>query len=116
MREIAAVICCKTEEFEKAEKAYPKQFVSDKKKALAMLQRAVLKLAKAKTVEQTRQWHELDWKERKELFPSPPVLRVCDEKHALELLERDVREVVPINSNSDLWEMLQSKCEIIQVK
>jgi hypothetical protein len=107
MRALAIVIRNKTQEFERARVGYPEQFAAQKKQALRLVKQLECKLVKAKTVEQTHNWYEVEWKARKDIFSSPPTLNVYSEKHALEMLERDVRKVISINSNSDLWAMLQ---------
>lgn len=114
MRALAARIREKNTEFEKARKAYPKQFRADKKAAIRLLDECKKKLSCATKVEETSHWSEVDWKTRNNLFGPSPVLNVCSERHALQMLEMDTRKIVSVNSNSELWAMLEGKCEVVR--
>lgn len=115
IRAIGAAIRTTTSEFEKKKREYPKQLNEMKKLALARLQTIAKELRNGITPERMNTLLSTDvlpWQERKDFTFTPPTLNVCQLKHYLEMLQKDVREVIPINSNSDLWDLLETKCEI----
>lgn len=115
VRELGAAIRTKTQEFEKQKSAHPKHLDSLRKVAMKAVQIRTKKILQAETMEQIRDLVREDllpWKEINK-FPTTPTLNVCQEKEFLTMLQRDVRKVIPINSNHSLWALLQSKCEVI---
>jgi hypothetical protein len=115
IREIGAAIRAKTQEFEKSKHRMVTDLGKTRKKALKAVEVRAKELRKATTLEDiSRLVREdlLSWKETKD-FPSTPTLNVCREKEFLAMLQRDVRKVMPINSNHEIWGILKGKCEVI---
>jgi hypothetical protein len=106
----------KTQAFERAKKSYPHRFAQAKKKVVARFLVLTQQARSADTSEKLLKLASSDpieWTQRKD-FTSPPQLNLCREKQLLLMLQNDVRKVVPINSNHELWAILQGKCEPVQ--
>ena len=115
IRAIGAGIRKSTAEFEKAKREYPKELEKVKKIALVRISDLSKELRNGITPERLHTIISSDvlpWEARKDFQFSPPTLNLCQLKHYLEMLQKDVREVIPINSNSELWALLETKCEV----
>lgn len=106
----------KTKNFELEKKRFPAVFAWQRALAARYYTRKTMRIRAAKT---PAELHELlnentiDYTIKKDWAQSPPELNLCREKQLLLMLQNDVREIVPINSNHELWAILQGKCEPI---
>jgi hypothetical protein len=115
MRVIADVMRKKQAEFEREKRAFPIKLAQDKKRTLtrlALLTKRVKAAKSSEALSSVADTNVVEWSNRKD-FVRDPSLNLCQEKQLLILLQNDVRKVVPINSNHELWAMLQGKCEPI---
>ena len=114
MRVLADQIRTKTAEFEKEKKAYPGKLAEGKKLAIAHLQENIKSVRAGKDYKQLQGYIEgVDYSTRCKRFPKPPELNVCNERRMLDMLRLGTQEVISINSNHELWDIIQSKCEVI---
>ncbi len=106
----------KTEQFERDKKSYPVRLAKAKQVVLKRLTKIKAEVSNGCNIKRLNEIVSEDilpWKERA-IMPSTPELNLCTEKGLLLLLQNDVRNVIPINSNHELWAILQGKCEVIR--
>ncbi len=114
MRLLAAKVRKGQDDYKTAKSALPQQVRQVKAAILAALKSHVRAVRAAKSIEDLNKLASVEivnYRIRNQ-WPSEPRLRVCDAKHYLEMFQRDSREVISVNSNSELWRMLQSPCEV----
>jgi hypothetical protein len=114
MRLLAAKVQKGQRDYKTAKSALPQQARQVKAAILAALKSHVRAVRAAKSIEDLNKLASVEivnYRIRNQ-WPPEPRLRVCDAKHYLEMFQRDSREVIPVNSNSELWRMLQSPCEV----
>lgn len=114
MRLLGAKIRQESQEFEQAKKRLPAQVEQVRKTLLRSIRVAERKVKSAKTLDALKGLAHndiLDYKQRNKL-PSVPQLNLCNMNNHLGMLRLDKRKVIPINSNSMLWSLLEGKCEI----
>lgn len=105
----------KTQEFKTRKALWPGEFRKQRALAAGYYSRKAAALRIAKTVHEfTKLLNDgtIDFKLRRD-WAGPPELNLCIEKRLLLMLQNDVRKVVPISSNHELWAILQGKCEPI---
>lgn len=116
LRLLGAKIRQDSQEFEKAKRALPKQTENVRALLLSALRKAEQDIKAAKTLDDLKELAGKDllqWEKRKDL-PVTPQLSLCNVKNHLDMLKLDTRKVIPINSNSYLWSLLEGKCEVIR--
>lgn len=116
LRLLGAKIRQDSQEFEKAKRALPKQTENVRALLLSALRKAEQDIKSAKTLDELKTLASMDilqWEKRKDL-PVTPQLSLCNVKNHLDMLKLDTRKVIPINSNSYLWSLLEGKCEVIR--
>ena len=114
MRLLAAKIRKEQDEYKLAVAVRPRHIRELRARILSALKEKAKAARSAKSIMELIELASKDvieWQKRKD-FSSEPKLRVCDAKTYLEMFQRDSREVIPVNSNSELWQMLQSPCEV----
>ena len=114
LRVLGAAMRRKQQDFDRDKQQYPKKFEAWKKATAAKLHHAADQVERATTYEKANAGIEaanLGYKWRNQA-PSRPELRLCSEKQMLQMLQMDTRDIVPINSNHELWSILQGKCEV----
>lgn len=114
MRLLAAKIRKESDDYKAMKAALPRQAKEIRAQILDSLKAHTKAARAAKTLEELVKVASVDlvdYRQRNQ-WPSEPRLRVCDAKAYLEMFQRDSREVISINSNSELWQMLQSPCEV----
>lgn len=118
LRALAKSMREKQAQFDKETREYPRLIVQHKKIAERHIQSCLQRLRKAKTAQAAREaMNDCDnWKITKDLFPSPPKLNLCAEENFVRMLQLDTRKTIPVNSNSQLWALVEGKCEIVQAK
>lgn len=115
VRIIGAAMRTKTQQFHRDKATWPKRFQRYQKVVVGRLMRSVRDARVASSSQKlikVAEASEIKWSVRKDI-PREPELNLCKEKQLLLMLQNDVREVVPINSNHELWAVLQGKCEPI---
>jgi hypothetical protein len=117
IRIVGEAMRLKTQQFERDKKAYPIQLAKAKKIVLAKLKSLQAEVSNGCTSERLDKIVSEDliaWQRRRDIIPSHPELNICTEKGLLLMLQQDVRKIIPINSNHELWAILQGKCEVIR--
>lgn len=117
IRIVGEAMRVKTQQFERDKKIYPDQLAKAKKLVAARLKSLHTEVNNGCTFERLNKIVSeslFDWSRRKDIVPSRPELNVCMEKGLLLMLRQDVRKIIPINSNHELWAILQGKCEVIK--
>lgn len=105
----------KKQQFDRERESYPRKLEHARMSILFKLKSRVSAVEKSTSSQQLSKLCEdvLDYRERNDLIPNKPALNLCQEKQLLLMLQNDVRKVVPINSNHELWSILQGKCEVL---
>ena len=106
----------KAEKFELEKKQFPAQIAQARKKTVARLMQLIKEArvtSKPMVLKQILNNNPMGWQQLKDLVPEVPMLNLCTEKQLLLMLQNDVRKVVPINSNHELWAVLQGQCKPI---
>jgi hypothetical protein len=114
VRQLGAVIRRKTDEFERAKAGKDRELEKVRTTLQKACERRMKDILQADTTEKlTALAHTdiMDWRGTHK-FPPTPSLNVCAEKNMLEMLRRDTRKSIPVNSNSGLWAMIQGVCEV----
>ena len=116
IRVIGAAMRDKQSAFEKEKRQFPRKVELARKAVIARLKLHLKAAASAKHDELASLVNQdiMPWKERNSLIPAEPTLNLCREKQLLLMLQNDVRDIVPVNSNHDLWAVLQGKCEVVR--
>jgi hypothetical protein len=106
----------KTQEFERQKRQMPKVLEAARTRAIKCTELRMKQILQATKVERLSELLGEDlmaYKNRNQLGYTPE-LNLCKEKQLLLMLQNDVRKVIPINSNHELWGILQGKCEPVE--
>lgn len=115
MRVLGAAMRTKAADFEREKATFPKRLADAKKRAIAKTAERLKAIRACNDGDRLNSLLSDDiipWNKRD--IPRRPILTLCREKQLLLMLQQDVRKVVPINSNHDLWAILQGQCETLQ--
>jgi hypothetical protein len=103
----------KREEFLARKKDHKQVVEQVRTQILAQMDKDRQRVAMAKTIEQLAAIAGEDIMDysRRNRFPSDPELNLCREQQLLTMLKADVRKVIPLSSEHELWAIVQGKCK-----
>lgn len=118
LRSLAALMREKQRRFDAEKKSYPARLAKGKAQVSRELKLAATRITNPRTkADDARRILDAvdgDYRKRERLLPRAPELNLCSEEQYLKMFQMDARKVIPINSNSRLWAVLQSTCKPIQ--
>ena len=117
IRLLGSIMRDKKARFDAEKKEFGPAFRMAKQEVLAALKQRMTLVHAADSVDRLCKLatdDPIEYSRRSGVMPKVPELNVCAEKRVLLMLQQDVREFIPINSNHELWAVLQDKCEVLR--